>query len=254
MAEETDLPTSATPSAAPEHSGEESEDEWLDETPATLFLRAVFTLLAGAFLSYTQYHAPIYGGENWNRWILLSALANFLLPLGIVWFFFGQGLRHLDWLKEQRLNAWNYGWQFRHWKRHALLALGVTAAMLPFLFWASRDAGTRAFYHAYFPPAPGALSWLWLIASLIIYMLCWEWFHRGFLLFGMAQGFGPIPAILLQAALFGAAHWGKPPLELGSSFVGGLLLGVLCWREKSFVPAFFMHALIHVIWAFLIFL
>src|SRR5436309_3075290 len=71
-----------------------------DETGATLFLRATFTLLAGAFLLWAQCRAPatwatLYGvsriGDHWNRWVAPSIVANFLLPLGIIWMFFGQG-------------------------------------------------------------------------------------------------------------------------------------------------------------------
>ncbi len=231
---------------------EEPYDEWADETKTALFLRSAFALIAGGFLSYAQYHSPIYGGAQWNQWIFLSVLTNLILPLGIIWLFFGQGILRLEWLKDQRLNAWNYGWNFRAWKRHCLIALAATAVMLPFLFWASRDPNTRAFYHSYFPSTTNATGWLWLIGSLVIYMFCWEWFHRGFLLFGMAQGFGVVAAIVLQAIVFGAAHWGKPPVEMWSSFGGGLLLGALCWREKSFLPAFLIHALVHVVWAILV--
>ncbi len=91
-----------------------------------------------------------------------------------------------------------------------------------------------------------------MLSTLILYMFCWEWFFRGFALFGMAQGLGFIAAIALQAVIFGFAHMGKPPVEMWSAFVGGLVLGSLAWREKSFFPAFLIHALIHVSWAILV--
>src|SRR5690606_31476034 len=124
---------------------------------------------------------------------------------------------------------------------------------LPLLWFYARVPEVRAFYNDFYPADQSTLALLWLLVSTVLYMLCWEWFFRGFLLFGMAQGFGFIVAILLQAALFGAAHWGKPPLEMYASFAGGAILGVLCWREKSFAPAFYAHALIHIAWIFFIF-
>jgi len=223
-----------------------------DENSTTLFLRSLTALVAGAFLLYCQHKSPIQSGTEWNRWIGMSVFANLLLPLGLVWMFFGQGLARLDWLKEPKYNAWNFGWEWRAWKRHLLIAGGLCGLMLVPMWIFSADAGARVYYRDYLPVPTDAGSWLWLVASLAIYMFCWEWFHRGFLLFGMAQGFGPIVAVLLQAGLFGMAHWGKPPAEFYSAFAGGLVLGIIAWREKSFVPAFLTHALIHIVWAVLV--
>jgi membrane protease YdiL (CAAX protease family) len=166
--------------------------------------------------------------------------------------FKGQGFHHIDWLPHQKYNPWNYGWNFRSWRRHLKIALVLSVVMLPVLWFTSRVPETRAYYQSYFPPLNGPWAMPLLLLSLVIYMFCWEWFHRGFLLFGIAQGLGPIPAIVLQAVLFGAAHYGKPGLELYSAFAGGLVLGAMCWREKSFVTGFLTHALIHMAWAILV--
>lgn len=236
-----------------------SPETWEDdENRTTLFLRALVTFLAGGFLSWTQNQTTIVQGTEWNRWIALSVVANFILPLGIVWMFFAQGLVYQDWLRDQKFNAWNYGWNFKEWRRHLKLALTMFAFMLPFLWFASRDPNTRYFYRSdathvgYFPPINGAGALTWLLISLAIYMFCWEWFHRGFLLFGTAQGFGPIIGIILQTVVFAAAHYYKPPAEFYGSIAGGLVLGTVAWREKSFVPAFLTHALVHIAWAILV--
>jgi membrane protease YdiL (CAAX protease family) len=234
------------PLSVPDHAPELWED---GENNATLFLRAAFTLLAGWFLMWSQNRSTFSTGLEWNRWIWLSVVTNLLFPLFIIWMFFGQGLGHLAWLRDQRYNAWNYGWNWRHFKRHLLMALGMFVVMLPILWFASRDANTQTYYRSYFPPTSNALSWLYLFATLIVYMFCWEWFFRGFLLFGTAQGMGAIVAIVAQAILFGLAHGTKPGPEMYSSFAGGLILGIICWREKSFVPAFLTHTFIHLAWA-----
>lgn len=225
-----------------------------DESRSTLFLRSLIALLAGAYLLWAQYKAGIDTSENWSRWIWLAVICNFLLPLGIVWMFFGQGLTRPTWLRDQKHNAWNYGFDFKNWRRHLSIAGVLVLAMLPFLWYFSRDAQVQSYYREYFPAVTSTPALLSLLLSLVVYMFVWEWFFRGFLLFGMAQGFGFVAAILLQAVLFGAAHWGKPPLEMYSSFAGGAILGFFCWRERSFAPAFYTHALIHLIWAALILL
>jgi membrane protease YdiL (CAAX protease family) len=223
-----------------------------DENQTTLGLRAVFTLLAAVYLLWAQYRAGIDTHEDWPRWIWLAVICNFLIPLGIVWMFFGQGITRLDWLKDQKHNAWNYGFNFRDWRRHLRIAGALFALLLPFLIYFSRQESLRGYYLNYFPISSGFPALLLLALSLLVYMFCWEWFFRGFLLFGVSQGLGPYLAIVLQAALFCAGHYAKPPLEMYSSFAGGLVLGWICWREKSFAPAFYAHAMIHVAWAILI--
>jgi membrane protease YdiL (CAAX protease family) len=229
-----------------------------DETPATFVLRALATLLCGAFLAWSQYNGGINSVLEWTRWIQMSVVANLIFPLGIIWFFFGQGIVHLDWLKDQRSNAWNYGWNFRAARRHLKYSLIFTAAMLVimviFRLTPQGVLAAESYKNGYLPPILNARDVVMLLATLVLYMFCWEFFFRGFLLFGMAQGFGSIAAIGLQAALFGAAHWGKPMEEFYSSFLGGALLGYVCWKEKSFAPAFYTHALIHVLWVILVLL
>lgn len=246
-----------TPAAAPTPEVPYEYPTWEDdETRATAVLRAVFTLLAAGFLGYAQWNAPVNWpgtiGQNWGRWVWTSVVCNFALPLGIVWMFFGQGLIRQDWLKNQKHNAWDYGWNFKNWKRHAIIALGCWIVFLPFLIYFSAKPEMKAAYADYLPLTSSFRDWAFLIGTLIIYMFCWEWFFRGFLLFGSAQGFGVILAIILQAIGFGVAHSGKPTPEMWSAFAGGLVLGTLAWREKSFFPAFLIHALIHITWAVLV--
>lgn len=224
-----------------------------DEGASTLALRSAVVLVSSALLLWTLRNAPLQPSQDWNRWIWATALCCLVLPLAIVWLLFGQGLTRLTWLKDQKHNAWNYGWDFSNWKKHLKIGLFLLVLMLPLLWFYSRAPEVREFYQSYYPGDRTLLALFSLIATTLIYMFCWEWFFRGYLLFGAAQGFGFVAAILLQAALFGMAHWDKPPLELYSSFLGGAVLGVLCWREKSFLPAFYAHAFIHIAWILFIF-
>ncbi len=223
-----------------------------DETAATFVMRALATLLCGAFLAWAQYFAGINSTTEWSRWIWMSVVSNLLFPLGIIWLFFGQGIVYQDWLKDQRSNAWNYGWNFGEWRRHlkwALLFSGVMLIIMAiFRFTPQGSEAAQSYRSGYLPPITGVM----LFVTIVVYMFCWEFFFRGFMLFGMAQGLGPVAAILLQTAIFGAAHWGKPMPEFYSSFAGGALLGWICWKEKSFAPAFYTHAAVHVLWLALV--
>ena len=80
------------------------------------------------------------------------------------------------------------------------------------------------------------------------YMFCWEFFFRGFLLFGLQKSrLGTWGAVIVQALLFALLHWSyvpyasKPPVEVLSALPGGLILGVLALRTRSFVYGFLAH-------------
>jgi membrane protease YdiL (CAAX protease family) len=145
-------------------------------------------------------------------------------------------------------------------KKGALFALIGFLLFLPVIYFAAqtRDAQnyyignsltqSRAIYGVRLAPgnayAGGIIDWGRLVFHECVfgfYMFCWEWFFRGFLLFGIRKVLPDWFAICLQAALFFALHWGKPMPELYSSLAGGLLLGVVALRLRSFLPCFFIH-------------
>src|SRR5258706_2258617 len=72
------------------------------------------------------------------------------------------------------------------------------------------------------------------------YMLAWEFFWRGYMLFGLKKKFGYY-AIFIQMIPFFILHRGKPELETFSSIFGGLILGVQAWRSRSFLYCFLTH-------------
>jgi membrane protease YdiL (CAAX protease family) len=76
------------------------------------------------------------------------------------------------------------------------------------------------------------------------YMFGWEWYHRGFLLYGLRRIMPVWGAVLLQAVLFTVLHLGKPWEEVISSFPGGVLMGLLALRFGSFLPCFLLHWLV----------
>ena len=80
------------------------------------------------------------------------------------------------------------------------------------------------------------------------YMFCWEFFFRGFLLFGLQKSrLGSWGAVIVQAVLFALLHWSyipgasKPPVEVLSALPGGLILGILALRTRSFLYGFLAH-------------
>jgi hypothetical protein len=75
------------------------------------------------------------------------------------------------------------------------------------------------------------------------YMLGWEFFFRGFMLFGLERTFGRM-AVLVQAVPFAIAHFKKPQIEAYGAVFAGIFLGLIGLRARSFLPCFLLHYLI----------
>jgi len=73
------------------------------------------------------------------------------------------------------------------------------------------------------------------------YFIAWEYFFRGFLLFGLKKTLGPW-TIWVQMLPFVVIHFPKPDLEAISSIAGGLALGWLAMRTRSIWYGWFVHA------------
>lgn len=80
------------------------------------------------------------------------------------------------------------------------------------------------------------------------YMFCWEFFFRGFLLFGLEKTkLGPVGAIIVQAIPFVLLHWStnasasKPSLEVIGSGIAAIALGMLALRTRTFIYGFLAH-------------
>jgi uncharacterized protein len=72
-----------------------------------------------------------------------------------------------------------------------------------------------------------------------------EFMYRGYLLFGLKEKFQE-GSILLQMVPFVLLHFGKPELETISTIITGILFGYVCYRGKSFWPAFIIHMFINI--------
>lgn len=84
---------------------------------------------------------------------------------------------------------------------------------------------------------------LYLQLAQIWYMLGWEFFFRGFMLFGLERSFGRL-TVMVQALAFALAHYKKPHLEAYGAVLAGMILGVLALRARSFLPCVVLHYMI----------
>lgn len=164
----------------------------------------------------------------WGWWFGMQGILGFLIPVGILMGVF-------------RLKAAEIGIGLGDWR----LALWLMAAYLPLVVigtWvlSSGDAFLTQYPHY----SPAARDWkLFAIyhAFFLAYWVGWEYLWRGFVLFGTAPRLGVL-AIVVQAVPFAVLHFNKPFPEALLSLVGGVALGALVWRCRSFWIAVPIHA------------
>jgi membrane protease YdiL (CAAX protease family) len=143
-----------------------------------------------------------------------------IIPLGIVIFAF-------------RRPVAEYGFTFGDRRAGLKLTALVIAIAAPLLWFVGRgDPSMIAYYSRQANAAAPLYTFLDLIG--------WEFFFRGFLLFGYAKYFGS-NALWIAAVPFALAHISKPAIETYSTIFGGLLFGLIAWRSKSFVYPFLIH-------------
>jgi membrane protease YdiL (CAAX protease family) len=138
------------------------------------------------------------------------------------------------------------------------IAFGCYFAFMPIVIVASRFESFANFYPLNSQMGSEAISFLsgkgpqdflsWFIPYEIgyaLYFLGWEYFFRGFLTLGLYDKFG-FNAVLVSNIPFVLLHSGKPLPEAVGSILGGLVLGVIAIRTRSFWYGFFLHGAIAV--------
>lgn len=120
-------------------------------------------------------------------------------------------------------------------------ALLFYVVMLAPLLFVVRTADFQAHYPSC---AAASRSWSFFVVYEIHYALffCWwEYFFRGFLTLGLEKTFG-FWTIFVQMLPFVVMHFDKPSLEAMSSVFGGLALGYVALRTRSFWYGAGIHA------------
>ncbi len=167
--------------------------------------------------------------QSWGWWFAIQGVTGFLIPVLVL---------ILGFRKKPAMIGLGLG----DWK----LALTVFAAYMPIVLigtWILSDGRT---FQVEYPHYRGAVD-AWSIfaiyhAAFLLYWIGWEYLWRGFMLFGTAHTFG-VHAIFVQALPFALLHVHKPAAELFLSLLGGIVLGALVWRCRSFWVAVPIHAM-----------
>ena len=168
------------------------------------------------------------GLNSWIWWFGMQGILGFILPVLILKFGFKNSWRDMGLSRGDS----SLGWKI------ALIYLPLVVIGTWFL---SDSLEFQAKYPHYSPASTDWSIFLLYEGFFLFYWIGWEYLWRGFVLFGTARTFG-LMAIFVQAMPFAILHYDKPMPEALLSILGGVALGALVWRLKSFWIAVPIHA------------
>ena len=221
------------------------EWQWLKETAASLDKQTATVLTATGFMVVLQFafgsrrffrteigpklsdptHLELIG---WGWWFSMQGITGFLIPVLLLLVFFKKKPSEI-------------GLGLGDWKLASVLA----AAYLPLVIigtWILSDSPEFKDQYPHYHQA--AFNWTFFFIYellFLFYWIGWEYLWRGFMIFGTSHSFG-FQAVFIQAVPFAALHVDKPLPEALLSVIGGIALGALVWRCRSFWIAVPIHA------------
>lgn len=206
------------------------------QTAVVLTLAAVLIILQMAFGSRRFFRNEVAqlvpeawaGLLAWGWWFVIQGVTGFLVPVLVLMKGFGRRAREV-------------GLGLGDWKLATTLALLYLPLVIIGTWVLSDGADFQAKYPHYQPAAHDWQVFILYELLFLFYWIGWEYLWRGFVLFGTAHTFG-LYAIFVQMVPFALLHFNKPLPEALLSVVGGLALGALVWRCRSFWIAVPIHA------------
>jgi hypothetical protein len=181
---------------------------------ATVAVLAVTALLVVDHLDWLLQAGTSAGLGEGLRAVSVERFVLFLVvPAGIVSFGFRDGLGR-------------YGLRLGDWRWGLGLLLAGLAVMTPIILALSGVEAFRSFYGA--APRPVSV----VLANGLVELLPAEFLLRGFLMFTLWRRIGALAIVVVQVP-FVLTHFGKPDIELWSTFLGGTVFAWLDWRTGS---------------------
>lgn len=206
------------------------------QTVFVLVAAAALVILQDTFGSRRLFRtelAPYFPSEMrgllaWGWWFGVQGVTGFVLPAAALLLIFRRSPREI-------------GLGLGDWKFAVVVAAVYVPMVVVGTWFLSSGADFQSHYPHYHPAATDWGIFLIYEALFLLYWIGWEYLWRGFVLFGTAHTFG-LYAIVVQAVPFAVLHLSKPLPEAVLSLVGGLALGALVWRSRSFWIAVPIHA------------
>jgi membrane protease YdiL (CAAX protease family) len=183
--------------------------------PGLLFDWKIVTItVASTLLLIVDYYHRLTAHKYWDRILLYL-----IIPLIFILLVFREHPRE-------------YGFGLGDWKAGLVITLAGILLMAPVIYYLGKSDPSMT---DYYKPLVDGLPW-----TTFLDLIGWEFFFRGWILFGYARKFGA-EALWLQAVPFALAHISKPEVETLSTIFGGFLFGWIAWRTRSFFYPFLIH-------------
>ena len=125
------------------------------------------------------------------------------------------------------------------------MLLLIPIVIIPLMWIAARMPDVRAEYPlAKILFKQPQLFWSYEAMYILFYYVAWEFYFRGFMLFGLSKSLGPAVAILIQTLASCLIHLGKPEGETIGAIIVGIIFGLIAWRTKSIWYGLLLHVAI----------
>ena len=144
----------------------------------------------------------------------------------------------IRYLLKERLS--DFGLSVGDWKTGMKISVLFFIVMLPLIWTASSSPSFTSKYPHLLSVREVWNKFFIYELGMLVYMFGWEFIWRGFMLFGLEAKFGYY-AILIQMIPFVILHNGKPMPETFGAILGGIALGILAFRTRSFLYGVIVH-------------
>jgi membrane protease YdiL (CAAX protease family) len=203
---------------------------------AIFFSVAILQTISWYFTSRNFFRLNIFPSYQQNPdiylieylfWFIGDFFTFFVIPFFII-----------RYLLKEKMSA--YGVQLGNWQVGIKISIILVLVTLPLIWMASASESFSGKY-----PHLLSLRSVWskffiYEVGMLIYMFAWEFIWRGFMLFGLEEKFGYY-AVLIQMIPFLILHNGKPMAETFGAIIGGVALGILAFRTRSFIYGIIVH-------------
>ena len=174
---------------------------------------------------------PLAQSYPYYYWFLTTAITLLLVPAIVARFGTKERLSHYGF----RLGNQKLGWSITGVAWVLMIPVVILAIIVypPFLVKYPLSKVVAGSWQAFLPYQ----------LAYGVYMFSWEYFFRGFMLFGLERKFGNY-SILIQTIPFAVMHYSKPLPEALGSIIAGVLLGVLAFETRTFLYGAVIHWLV----------
>lgn len=194
----------------------------------------------GRSSEFLHYFPNFIGNDHADLYSMYWQFCCFFILMGLLPVLYLIGKMHAS-FKDFGLGA-------GEWKKGLRYVLFLMPVIILIIWFAAKLPGIQAEY----PMLRSLLYnragfWPYEIAYVLFYYVSWEFYFRGFLLFGLARELGKSNALLIQIALSCLIHLGKPEAETLGAIIAGLIFGIIAFKSRSIWYGIILHATIGVL-------